>query len=296
MAMIDNANDVVVVDRQVYNQIPEVHVLSLQSSRSVLKFNDVEEMIKIEVYNDAIKCIFNYFLNIKFFHPKVSYTLMANDHNFSLIIVSSDEKLIKLRNDLNLRNHLNLMPQDYKLSYYQYNNEVIVDGKFIDWYGIKKDVQTFTQRDDNIRMNIIKILSKETSINCEILFIGGEMYTYAKVLQYTKAIAFTDFEGIRENTINNNNNILAYTVNYQTDNIISYINDAKINPTICIVNVLNGLTRNLINQIDTLDINKIMIISCKPLKELNFQKLKLNTKIYKLVTPHQEIQLSIWEN
>lgn len=243
----------------------------------------------INIYSESVKYIFNCLNNINFFYPKTSYTIMANEFNFLLII--------KGIHVVDLMTHIDTI--DYLLSFYQINNDIIVDGKFIDWYGIKKNFNTFTQRDDNIRINIIQLLLTECNSTNKILFIGGEMYTFAKVLKYSEAIAFTDCEGIKMDTIFNNNNIQAYAINYESDNIIQYINKFKINPDMCIVNVLNGLTVNLIKQIASLNINKVIIISCKPTTKLNIKNLEnlgkfKNLKIYKFTTPNQEIQLSIW--
>ena len=114
-------------------------------------------------------------------------------------------------------------------------------------------------------------------------------------MDYQKGIAFTDFKGIKKDT-EENKSIQTYLINYKKDNIIQYIDDLKINLNICIVNVLNGLGENLIKQINSLNINKLMIINCKPsVMESDTELIKLKlTKIYHFITPLQQIKLYVF--
>jgi hypothetical protein len=182
------------------------------------------------------------------------------------------------------------------LSYYQINDEIIINNKFIDWYGIKKNIKTFTQRDDNIRMNIHQTLvNKIPEHDKQIMFIGGEMYIYAKILKYIKGIAFTDFAGIKQDT-EENIKIPTYLIDYEKHDIIQFIDEVQVKPEICIINVLNGLTSNLAQQINSLNINKLIIISCRLQSiesDIDLINMKLN-KIYNFKTPNQHIILSIF--
>jgi hypothetical protein len=275
------------IDMQSYNPTPMVCENILRSARSLLKFNgnqldDVNS--NIEIYNTSVQYIFQFLRKIDYFDDMSSYEILANGFNYSMIV--KGKALFDLTK-------LNLI---IKLSYYQINDDIIIDNKFIDWYGIKKNVKTFTQRDDNIRMHLNQTLLNET-INSDnnIIFIGGEMYTFAKILNYHKGIAFTDFDGIKKDT-EENNLIQTYLINYKEDNIIQYIDSSDINPNTCVVNVLNGLGENLIKQINSLNINKLMIINCKPSvmeSDIELIKLKL-TKIYQFITPQQQIKLYVF--
>lgn len=296
-------NDACLTDMQVYNQdqevyevcveshqeeTPTIHQMILDSARSLLKFNgnQLDEVISnIKIYNTSIQYIFQFLRKMDYFNDMSSYEILANGFNYSLIVKGKQELFNLMKMNLII-----------KLSYYQINDDIIVNNKFIDWYGIKKNVKTFTQRDDNIRMHLNQTLVNET-INSDnnIIFIGGEMYTFAKILHYHKGIAFTDFEGIKKDT-EENKSIPTYLIDYQKDHIIQYINDSEINPNMCIVNVLNGLGENLIKQINSLNINKLMIVNCKPSvmeSDTELLKLKLN-KIYHFTTPQQQIKLYVF--
>ena len=218
---------------------------------------------------------------IKYFNDTSSYEISANQFNYSLIVKG------KVFVDLIT------IDMDLKLSYYQINDDIVINNKFIDIYDIKKHVKTFTQRDDNIRMNIINTLCDEYMNN--IIFIGGEMYLFAKILKYQKGVAFTSFEDIKQDT-EDNNSIQTFLINYKKDNIIQYIDKLNINPNICVVNVLNGLGENLIKQLNSLNIDKLIIINCKlSVMESDIKLIKLNlTKIYKFITPFQQINLYVF--
>ena len=278
------SNDVALIDRQLCNPSPMVYDIFLPSSRSLLKFNGEQlHEINIFIYNQSIQILFQFFKENNFFSPNAKYEITANEINYGIIIKGEHMSNIFKYNFLNL-------------VYYQINDDIIINNKFIDWYGIKKNIKTFTQRDDNIRTSIHQTLITELpEENNQIMFIGGEMYVYAKILKYIKGIAFTDFAGIKKDT-EINNDIFTCLIDYDKDNIIHLIDDNQINPNVCIVNVLNGLTANLAQQINLLNINKLMIISCK-LKTIKSDSnlIKMNLyKTYNFKTPLQHIILSIY--
>jgi hypothetical protein len=276
-----HVDDVSSTDMQSNNLILKVYDIFLESSRSLLKFNGEQlDEINIYIYNDSIRKIFQFLNTINFFSKNANYEICCNEFNCSIIIIGE----------------FNIQHLEYcNLTYYQINDNVIIDKKFNDWYGILKNSKTFTQRDDNIRKNIHSLLIKEVPVNSQIIFIGGEMYVYAKILNYIKGIAFTDYESIKQIT-EENNQIPTYLINYDINIIFPHLLSNDINPNICIINVLDGLSKNLAKQINSLNINKLIIISCK-LKTLNSDKKLINMdlyEVYNLKTSCQHIVLSIY--
>ena len=321
------------------------HKILLDDCRSLLKFNnkqvkDIEE--ELYLFNDFIKIIFQFLKDIKLFEFEFdfglklksnlkghssclsSYEIMSNKINWSLIIEINFNSIIDfiLPFDIlewDLIKKIKENPLNIKLSYFEVkiketNSIKIIDNKFIDIYGIIKDVKTFTQRDDNIRQQLYKILFNETEIEGKnkqnMLFIGGEFYGFLKNLfnNYNIAYGITDFKGIKEDAEYNNPTIKVDLVNYDTFTFDKEQKDIdiEIQFDICIVNLLNGLGYNLIKELKKIKtLRKIIIISCKQkaierdikfikeeLKEFNF----LLTDIYNLETTRQTLKIYIFQN
>ena len=336
-----------------HNQVLKEHKILLEDCRSLLKFNnkqvkDVEK--ELYLFNDYIKIIFQFLKDIKLFdfefnfefnlkgHSSclTSYEIMSNEFNWSFIIEIEFNSII----DLNLPfDIIDILEMDlikkikenhliFKLSYFEikikFKNTVenttkindikIIDNKFIDIYGIMKNVKTFTQRDDNIRQKIYQILFNETKeetkdkLKPNILFIGGEFYGFMKILfnNYNIAYGMTDFKGIKEDAEYNNPNIKVDLVNYDTFTFDKEPKMIEIQFDICIVNLLNGLGYNLIKELKKIKtLKKIIIISCKPKatqKDIKFieeelKEFKLSlTDIYNLETTRQTLQIYIFKN
>jgi tRNA/tmRNA/rRNA uracil-C5-methylase (TrmA/RlmC/RlmD family) len=302
------------------------HKILLEDCRSLLKFNnkqlkDVEK--ELYLFNDYIKIIFQFLKDIGLFDLKdhSSYEIMANEINWSLIIEMDfdilEMDLIKKikENTLNLKlSYFEIKEKEKEEKKIEKKHFKIINNKFIDIYCIMKNVKTFTQRDDNIRQKLYQILFNETEGKTKqnILFIGGEMYGFLKILvnNYNIAYAITDFQGIKEDAEYNNPNIKVDLVNYDT---FSFSFDKEKEPKmieiqfdICIVNLLNGLGYNLIKELKKIKrLKKIIIISCKPKatqKDIKFieeelKEFKLSlTDIYNLETTRQKLQIYILQN
>lgn len=266
-----------------------------------------------------------------------SYEIMANEINWSFIIEMEFNSIIDLNVpfdilEMDLIKKIKENRLTFKLSYFEIkikiknivknttkiNDIKIIDNKFIDIYAIMKNVKTFTQRDDNIRQKLYQILLNETEeklkgkteekLKENILFIGGEMYGFMKILanNYNTAYAITDFKGIKEDAEYNNPTIKVDLVNYDTFTFDKTHKDIEIQFDSCIVNLLNGLGYNLIKELKKIKtLKKIIIISCKPKatqKDIKFieeelKEFKLSlTDIYNLETTRQRLQIYILQN
>src|SRR5205823_4100201 len=67
-------------------------------------------------------------------------------------------------------------------------------------YTIIRHSDTFHQTDDNIRTPLYncltRIFNRNKNYAYHILFLGGEMYIFGKILNYVSASFYTDFESI----------------------------------------------------------------------------------------------------
>ena len=307
------------------------HKILLEDCRSLLKFNtkqvkDVEE--ELYLFNDSIKIIFQFLKDIKLFEfdsrfnlkGHSSYEILANEFNWSLIIDFNFNFVLPFNIlEMDLIKKIKQNPLNLKLSYFEVkikekksikNSIKIIDNKFIDIYGIMKDVKTFTQRDDNIRQKLYQILLNETKDKTKhnMLFIGGEFYGFLKILvnNYNIAYGITDFKGIKEDAEYNNPTIKVDLVNYDTFTFDKEQKDIdiEIQFDICIVNLLNGLGYNLIKELKKIKtLRKIIIISCKPKaieRDIKFIKEELKefnlllTDIYNLETTRQTLNIYIF--
>ena len=259
-------------------------------------YNQIDSIISDieDKFNHSINLLFQFLLKIDFFTENSSYEILSNIFNSSIIVKG-------FISDTNVKNILDSqLDLKINITYFEYNGEKLICNKFIDWYLIKKSPLTFTQRDDNIRLNLHKILKDETqNIPAKnILYIGGEFYAFSKIINCDKATGITDFEGIKIDA-EYNNDICVFLVDYNTI-ILSDIISFKEN--ICIVNLLNGFGENFIKQFENfIDLQKLIIISCKPsvmnrdLELLNkfVKHIKLK-KIYELKTPSQTLYLNVF--
>lgn len=248
-------------------------------ARSLMKFNGNQlRQLDLTIFNQSIQYIIHFLLemNDNIFDDESSYEILANEFNWGLVIIGQ----INIEID-----ELKQVPS--KLNYLQINSETLIDGKITDWYNIKKDYKTFTQRDDNIRKNIHAIIIEETSnADDNILFIGGEMYAYGKIANYEEGMAITDFEGIKNDTeLNNQPNLKVKLVNYFNLKLNDVLDNFM--PDTCIINLLHGLGPHLARQLNELYNNnilkKIIIVSCKP-KEFEKDKHHLIMKTIRTKT------------
>jgi hypothetical protein len=276
------SNDFSLIDMLYNNQDLEICEYNLTDCRSLLKFNgNQKHEINIKIFNETIQYVFQFLMKMNEIENNTSYTILGNSYNIGIIIKGQQLKNINFK---------------IPISYLQINDNIIINNNYIDWYDIKKNVLSFTQRDDNIRMNLHQILYNETTNINNILFIGGEFYAFGKIINYKKAIGITDFEGLRKDALLNNPQMLTFKVDYSTVNIIEIIEDLPIKT--CVVNVLNGLGKNIIIQLNSLKLDKLIIINCKPkvmIEDHKYIEMKLK-KEYILKTSSQELKIFIYEN
>lgn len=131
-------------------------------------------------------------------------------------------------------------------------------------FNISRNIKTFYQIDKTIRtlvhitiFNLFNIYIKSSS---SVLFIGGEMYLYGKLLNsfISNKYFYTNNEFIyRDTIINNRINSEYYLINYNKDkiNINKY--------DVLIVNISkHGLRKHLCDQINILKLKYIIMITC----------------------------------
>ena len=233
------------------------------------------------MYNIHVKKIFQFLKGKNFFIDGINYNITANEYNYSLIMKGNLN--FEFLTSVEILSMLEVLP----ICYYQINDFVIIENKFIDQHGILKNIQTFTQRDDNIRNYIHEKLKMEAN-NENIVFIGGEMYIYAKILDTTKSIGFTDTESIKIDT-EENSKIEVYIIDYTESKIL----DKIINFTVAIINIFTDIPKNLIEEIEKSNIKKLFIISCKGENKYNFSMFECQS-ISVISTLEQKIYLLIF--
>ena len=142
-------------------------------------------------------------------------------------------------------------------------------------YQIVRNIRTFHQPDDNIRLALYNVLNQLLRKVDSITFLGGEMYIFGKIFPIREQYFYSDFESICLDTKNNlpeaqitlcDYNMV--TLNHKTDTIL--INPSK-----------QGLTENLCSEICRIGYQNLLIISC------NYQSFlkdwKLLSKRYSMI-------------
>ena len=186
----------------------------------------------------------------------------------------------------NLKDTLLIKEDNTYLWNYKYNKKIIGNRlkiKFNNKY-FYKQIDSFDQNNILISNQIRKTVLSYLRNNAEnILGIGGEYYIYFPFVKYKNYIGMSNHQSIVDDAnFNFNFNSTNYLVNYDNINFNLY---GKYD---VIINVIN-IHENIINFISKLDINKIIIISCKPL----YKKINLLLKYFKIVKIHYFINISI---
>jgi hypothetical protein len=143
-----------------------------------------------------------------------------------------------------------------------------------------QDIESFTQNNKHIANKIRKcvinnLINNLINVNT-LIGIGGEYYIYFCCKnQYKQYIGFSNHQSIIDDA---NFNCKFYISNY-SNNLVDYNNFKLNNNNFKYDVVINLITilDNVIIELSRLPINKMIIISCKPIK-------KLITKYFKMIT------------
>ena len=208
-----------------------------------------------------------------------------NNHNLNNFVIMD-----------NLKDTLLVKEDNTYLWNYKYNKKIIGNRlkiKFNNKY-FYKQIDSFDQNNILISNQIRKTVLSYLRNNVEnILGIGGEYYIYFPFVKYKKYIGMSNHQSIIDDA-NFNFNSINYLVNYDNINLTWYQNTIldKVQNLYgkydVIINVIN-IHENIINFISKLDINKIIIISCKPL----YKKINLLLKYFKIVNIHYFTNISV---
>jgi hypothetical protein len=188
------------------------------------------------------------------FNPMTQF--IAFDQNKYVLILMNNMYYVFIKNKLKKIN-------DLKIKIY-FKNKIF-------W----KDINSFDQNNNKIanqiRNQVLFDVNHNNYNKTHLIGIGGEFYIYFCSLQYVNYIGFSNNKNIIDNAnincnyyINNYNN---YLVDYNKFKIENYGLHNK-NTCDIIVN-LSTITESIIKQINNLQFNKLIIITCKPLKLLD---------------------------
>ena len=176
----------------------------------------------------------------------------------------------------------NLLMEDISLVYLCINCNIYKNGKMIE---IINDIKilynpySFRQNDTSIKNTIYDILIKEIK-NKNLYLIGGEMVFYCVLLKPNNFIMYTDYESIYEDAITNfsdmNDNITF--INYDKDKLKKCEKDY----TLIANTSKHGLGDNLCKEINKLELDELVIISCNKKSFIrDLKKLELKYKLIK---------------
>jgi hypothetical protein len=208
----------------------------------------------------------NYQLNST---KKVETNILIYDNNKFLIIKTNNNYYIYYNNNFLIYKSINDKLFIIRTKIY-FSNKIF-------W----QDIESFTQNNKRIANKIRQcVINNLINFNINIntlIGIGGEYYVYfCCKKQYKKYIGFSNHKSIIDDA---NFNCKFYISNY-TNNLIDYnnfkLNYNNLDKYDVVINLITILD-NVIIELSKLPINKMIIISCKPIK-------KLITKYFKLIT------------
>ena len=146
-----------------------------------------------------------------------------------------------------------------------------------------KQIDSFDQNNiliaNKIRLFVIKELASESNLNNQFIGIGGEYYVYFPFINASNYIGISNHQSIISDANYNLNLYRLSNLNYLVDynNIATF---PKLNDNIIfnvIINVSN-IHQNHIEWISKLNINKLIIITCKPI----YKKIPLIKKYFSI--------------
>jgi hypothetical protein len=214
--------------------------------------------------------IINYQLN---YTEKVKTNILIYDNNKFLIIKTNNNYYIYYYNNFLIYKSINDKSINDKL--FIMRTKIYFNNKIF-W----QDIESFTQNNKHIANKIRKcvinnLINNLINVNT-LIGIGGEYYIYFCCKnQYKQYIGFSNHQSIIDDA---NFNCKFYISNY-SNNLVDYNNFKLNNNNFKYDVVINLITilDNVIIELSRLPINKMIIISCKPIK-------KLITKYFKLIT------------
>ena len=137
-----------------------------------------------------------------------------------------------------------------------------------------KDIDSFDQNNklicNKIRKTVLYLI--DSDINKTLIGIGGEFYIYFSFLKYKNYIGISNHQTI----IDDANINCAFHVNNYSNKLVDY-NKFEINnnnSSNIIINLVTVLD-TVIKEIAKIDFDKLVIISCKPLKPILSKLFKL---------------------
>ena len=218
--------------------------------------------------NYVSKNLQTYLLTNKF----INFTAYDNDKY--IIIRTNNENYIYYKNKLYLYNEIKI-----KLFF---NNKIF-------W----KDILSFEQNNkkiaNKIRFIVLQFMKNNKKEN--IIGIGGEYYIYFCFLKYSKYIGYSNHNSI----INDANFNCKFYINNYINNFIDYnkfILPYDLVSCDIIINLITVLD-NILEEINKINFDKLVIISCKPIKKILFEKFIL-IKIKYFINFSNIISVSLW--
>lgn len=251
-----------------------IHLVSQRNGITISTF-DFQKSIVLDELNNKILEIENLFL--------LNNIILENNDKINIQITNTNDWSIifNLKNEITT-NIITTLYEDIKLKYLEINKIVLKNLYLEEIYFdkiIKRSAFSFHQNDENIRKilydNIYKfVFSKNFK---KIIFLGGEMYLYGKIIDADQKYFYSDYKSIVDDTILNN-------INSKYVKLIDYADKSiKIESgnMILVNNGKSGLGINLCQKILENEYEWIIIISCNNKSFENDYKI-LNMK-YKII-------------
>ena len=225
--------------------------------------NANKELLTSNLYNFMNQCDFNDFI--------------AQDNGKFVVIKKENEYFAYTNHLIKLKEELKVM--------------IEFDGKYF-W----KSITSFGQNNVLIANDIRKITKYylNDSTSTTLIGIGGEYHIYFATLKYENYIGFTNYLSRYQDSLMNCriHNIQAenYLVNFNRLNIPNNHQNIDI-----ILNVVS-ITDDIMKEIGKLDVNRLVVISCKPLH----RKVKFLSKYFKFkhieyfININNYINVSLW--
>jgi hypothetical protein len=175
---------------------------------------------------------------------------------------------------------IKILLDDPTLAYLEISNVIYINNLMIEQIDkniIKYNPKSFRQGDNNIKLKIYEILTQEIKSK-NLYLIGGEMVFFAKLLKPENFIAYTDFESIYQDAIENfsENKDNIRLINYDLEHIVNFDTNIVNNYHLIANTSKHGLGNNLCKEILNLGLNNT-IISCNK-KSFNRDFLILKSK------------------